>query len=250
MEHPVEKVLEVNNDFYDHYGERWYTAFDDPVALLRAENKAKFPWILEKLNISSHAGASVLDVGCGGGFLSNELARNGYQVTGIDLSQESLKVAQKYDETNSVKYLVADAYQLPFADQSFDVITAMDFLEHVDRPDLAIKEFSRVLKHKGLFFFHTFNRNPVSWLVVIKFLEWFVKNTPKNMHVINLFIKPQELRKYCTEAGIEIYEMKGLRPILSTISCKMIRTGVISELMRFKITNSTLMSYIGVGKKH
>jgi 2-polyprenyl-6-hydroxyphenyl methylase / 3-demethylubiquinone-9 3-methyltransferase len=249
MEHPVEKVQEIDNSFYDEYGERWYTAFDDPIALLRAENRVKFPWILKELHIHSHLGASILDVGCGGGFLSNELARNGYQVTGVDLSAESLRVAKAHDETNTVKYQIADAYQLPFPDKSFDVLTAMDFLEHVDRPDLVIKEFSRVLKPKGLFFFHTFNRNPLAWLVVIKLLEWFVKNTPKNMHVIHLFIKPRELKEYCKGAGIEIYELKGVRPILSSITWKMIRTGVISELMRFKITNSTLMSYIGVGKK-
>lgn len=240
---------EVDNTFYDTYGERWYEAFDDPVALLRAENKAKFPWILNKLRELCPPDIAILDVGCGGGFLSNELARQGYKVTGVDLSPESLEVARRHDLTGKVEYAVADAYKLPYPDQSFDVITAMDFLEHVDRPEEVIMEFSRVLKPNGLFFFHTFNRNPVSWLVVIKFLEWFIKNTPKNMHVIKLFIKPKELQSYCEAAGMEVKKLVGLKPVLSTIDWNMIKTGVVSRNMEFTLTKGTLLSYMGVAQK-
>lgn len=240
---------QINNSFYEQYGERWYTAYDDPIALLRAENKAKFPWILNKLRTLSDHKGKILDVGCGGGFLSNELARQGYQVTGVDMSPESLKVAQAYDVTGTVKYEVADAFHLPYADSSFDALTAMDFLEHVENPDQVIKEFSRVLKPDGLFFFHTFNRNFLSWLLAIKCLEWFIKNTPKNMHVINLFITPEELKNYCSQAGMEVLSMVGLRPVLSTISWEMIRTGVVCKDMEFALTKGTKLSYMGVAKK-
>ena len=245
----MERNQEVNNSIYEAYGERWYTAYDDPIALLRAENKAKFPWILNKLRTLCDHQGSILDVGCGGGFLSNELARQGYQVTGLDISEESLKVASQHDTTGTVKYQVGDAYKLPYADASFDALTAMDFLEHVNRPDLVIKEFSRVLKPQGLFFFHTFNRNPVSWLVVIKFLEWFIKNTPKHMHVLRLFIKPEELRSYCKGADLEVLAMTGIRPVLSSIDWRMVRTGIVSEGMRFTLTKGTLLSYMGVAIK-
>ena len=240
---------QVDNSIYNEYGTRWYTAYDDPIALLRAENKVKFPWILKILKEHSIPKAQVLDVGCGGGFLSNELAKNGYKVTGVDLSQDSLHVAKIYDVTQSVKYEVADAYELPYPDGSFDVITAMDFLEHVERPGEIIKEFARVLKPGGVFFFHTFNRNVLSWLIAIKLVEWFVKNTPKNMHIIRLFIKPREIKKYCRDAGIWVYEIKGLRPVLSSFTFRMLITGIISKKMRFKIIDSTLISYIGYGKK-
>ena len=245
----MEAQDQVDNSIYNEYGTRWYTAYDDPIALLRAENKAKFPWILKVLKEHSTPKAEILDVGCGGGFLSNELAKNGYQVTGVDLSKESLHVAKLYDVTQSVKYSVADAYKLPYPDNSFDVVTAMDFLEHVDKPDEVIKEFSRVLKPGGIFFFHTFNRNIFSWIIAIKLVEWFVKNTPKNMHVIRLFIKPSELKKYCRDAGIWVYDIKGLRPVLSSFTFRMIVTGIISKGMRFKLIRSTLISYIGYGKK-
>lgn len=245
----MERNLEIDNSIYDQYGERWYSAYDDPVALLRAENRAKFPWILNKLRtLCDHKGA-ILDVGCGGGFLSNELARQGYSVTGVDVSPESLKVAEAHDVTRTVKYEVADAFELPYPDASFDALTAMDFLEHVDRPELVIKEFSRVLKPGGLFFFHTFNRNPVAWLVVIKLLEWFIKNTPKNMHVIRLFIKPKELEEYARKAGMKVMSMVGIRPVLSSIDWNMVRTGIVSPKMEFTLTRRTLLSYMGVAIK-
>lgn len=240
----------INNSFYDSYGVRWYTAFDDPIALLRAENKVKFPWIIQHLNTHLSTEASVLDVGCGGGFLSNDLARAGLRVTGVDLSKESLKVAEAFDETHSVKYEVADAFHLPYPDGSFDAVTAMDFLEHVEDPGLVIKEFSRVLKPGGLFFFHTFNRSPLTWLVVIKLVEWFVKNTPKNMHVLHLFIKPQELERYCLDSGMKVLAMTGLRPVISFIDLRMLFTKIVPERMCFKLTGSKMISYLGVAMKH
>lgn len=187
---------QVDNTIYDQYGDKWYTADDDPIALLRQESKIKVPWVIEKIksNLKFTTQIKVLDVGCGGGFLSNPLAKAGYLVTGVDTSKESLRVAQTYDTTNSVIYLEADAYKLPFPDQSFDVVTAMDFLEHVEHPELVIKEVSRLLKPNGLFIFHTFNRNILAYFVVIKFVEWFVKNTKKNLHILRLFIKPSELK--------------------------------------------------------
>lgn len=245
----METTSEINNAIYDHYGEKWYTAYDDPVALLRAENKAKFPWILNKLRELTHPGSKILDVGCGGGFLSNELARQGYLVTGVDISEDSLNVARKHDVTGSVRYETADAYHLPYPDNSFDAVTAMDFLEHVDRPDDVIKEFSRVLRPGGLFFFHTFNRNPLSHLVVIKLLEWFIKNTPKNMHVIKLFIRPDELKEYCRRAEMIVTSMTGIRPVVKSIDWKMIKTGVVSRNLKFTLTKSTLLSYMGLARK-
>jgi 2-polyprenyl-6-hydroxyphenyl methylase / 3-demethylubiquinone-9 3-methyltransferase len=249
MEFKVETKSQINNSIYENYGEKWYTAYDDPVALLRAENRAKFPWILNKLRTFCDHKVAILDVGCGGGFLSNLLARQGYKVTGVDLSPESLKVARDHDHTRSVKYELADAYHLPYPDESFDAVTAMDFLEHVERPQDVINEFARVLRPQGLFFFHTFNRNPLSHLVVIKLLEWFIKNTPKNMHVIDLFIKPQELENYCDRAGMSILKMVGIRPKFSTIDWKMIRTGVVSKKMEFTLTKETILSYMGVAQK-
>ncbi len=241
----------VNNEIYNSYGDRWYEADDDPVALLRAESKIKTPWIKQK--IEQHGllklGTQVLDVGCGAGFLSNALAKENLQVTGVDISVESLAVAAKYDTTKTVTYLTADAYTLPFADKTFDVVTALDFLEHVERPSEVILEFSRVLKTGGLFVYHTFNRNFLAYIVVIKMVEWMVKNTPKHMHVLHLFIKPEELERYCLVAGMRPQETVGIKPVFSSVPLKNIFTGVVPKAMRFELTKSLSLSYMGYAVK-
>jgi 2-polyprenyl-6-hydroxyphenyl methylase/3-demethylubiquinone-9 3-methyltransferase len=243
------QVSKINNEIYEHYGERWYKAYDDPIALLRAENRVELPWILERIKVFQGSDPKILDVGCGAGFLCNGLAEKGYRVSGLDNSPESLRVAKLYDHTSSVDYKVGDAYHLPFADASMDVVTCLDFLEHVDRPQDVIKECSRVLRPNGLFFFHTFNRNFMSWLLVIKAIEYMVKNTPKNMHVIELFITPEEMKKYCLNAGMKVKEMTGMRPKFSTIPIGNIFSGVVPESLEFTLTNSILLDYLGMAVK-
>ncbi len=175
------------------------------MALLRAECRIRNPWIIRRiLEIFPTRADKILDVGCGAGFLANELVRHGFMVTGIDTSRQSLAIAQEYDQTGRVQYQWGDANQLPFANQSFDIVCAMDMLEHVKTPDLVVTEIARVLKPDGLFFYHTINRNFLSWLVGIKGVEWFVKNTPPDLHVYRYLIKPTEVRQYCEQSGMQV----------------------------------------------
>lgn len=239
-------MAQINNGIYETLGERWYSAYDDPVALLRAESKVKAPWVSQRIFARfGDRSAQVLDVGCGAGFLTNALATQNFEITGLDSSAASLRTAEKHDSTGRVRYIEGDAYQLPFPDHSFDAVSAMDFLEHVESPQKVIQEIARVLRPGGLFFFHTFNRNPVAHLMVIKLVEWLVKNTPKDMHVIDLFIKPKELREYCARSGLAVVEMTGIRPVWSSIPLKNLMTGVVPESLRFQLTSSTLLSYMG-----
>jgi 2-polyprenyl-6-hydroxyphenyl methylase/3-demethylubiquinone-9 3-methyltransferase len=243
-------MAEVNNEIYENLGERWYQAWDDPVALLRAQGRVIHPWISERIKKKfGENKVNILDVGCGAGLLSNELALEGHAVTGVDMSPESLRIARLHDATRSVTYVEADALELPFPEGAFEVVTCMDFLEHVHFPARYIAEMSRVLRPGGLLFFHTFNRNVLSWIVIIKGVEWFVKNTPKDMHVIELFIRPEELEEYAQRAGVKVQEMTGIRPVISSIPLKSIFTGVVSPKMRFTLTNSLHMSYLGYGQK-
>jgi 2-polyprenyl-6-hydroxyphenyl methylase/3-demethylubiquinone-9 3-methyltransferase len=236
----------VDNSIYEQYGERWYSAHDDPVALLRAETKAKLPWVLAR--IDRHFGRreiELLDVGCGGGFLSNPLAMAGMRVTGVDLSRDSLRTAQRHDHSRRVRYFLGDAYHLPFRSSSFEAVAAMDLLEHVEDPLAVIRECARVLKPGGIFFFHTFNRNWLSGFLVIKCVEWLVRNTPKHLHVLRLFVTPEEMDSYCRTCRLEPREMVGLRPNWRSVSWRDILRRTVPESMSFTTTNSLRLSYMG-----
>jgi 2-polyprenyl-6-hydroxyphenyl methylase / 3-demethylubiquinone-9 3-methyltransferase len=125
----------------------------------------------------------------------------------------------------------------------------LDFLEHVTEPARAIAEAARVLRPGGLFFFHTFNRNALAWLIVIKGLEWFVKNTPERMHVLPLFIKPRELEAYCSRAGMRPLEMIGMRPALGKAFWRMLASRRVPADFKFRFTPSLAISYLGCARK-
>ena len=240
----------INNEFYDELGDDWTDRSDHPVALLRRENAFRTPWVIRELEERVPNKVAILDIGCGAGFLSNPLAEVGHKVTGIDLSQSSLEVAQKRDLTKSVHYLQATAYSLPFRNQSFDAVCAMDILEHVEEPNLLIAEASRVLKTGGYFFFHTFNRNPFSYFTVIKSMEWFVKNTPPNLHVYPLFIKPDELNEHLKNYKLQPIHWIGLAPkIFSRATLRLLMTGSVPPDFSFRFTRSLLSGYCGIAKK-
>lgn len=264
-------LASVNNAFYDTLGDRWYDAYDDPVALLRAEGRLKNPWVMDRIRASlcdsRHPGGrpgDILDIGCGAGFLANALADQGHRVTGIDMSRGSLKVARAQaasgqgatgshpraqPRAHRAGYRVADAYRLPFRDAAFDAVSALDFLEHVTAPERVIAEAARVLKPGGLFFFHTFNRNRLAWLIVIKGLEWFVRNTPDHMHVLPLFIKPKELEGYCMKADMRPVEITGIRPSLGRPFWQMLATRRVPKDFSFRLTPSLNISYLGYARK-
>lgn len=236
----------INNDFYEELSEQWYTAWDHPIALLRAENALRIPWIISQIGKKR----IVLDIGCGAGMLTNALAKAGHKVFGVDLSQESLRVAKERDETKTVSYQVANGYSLPYPAASFDVVCAMDVLEHVEEPQLLIAEASRVLAPGGLFFFHTFNRNWLSYLLVIKGVDWFVKNAPKNMHVYPLFIKPHELKDMLREQNLAVKTMQGFRPkIGSRPFFRLLFKRQISPDFSFCFSKSLKTGYCGYAEK-
>lgn len=234
---------QVNNSFYDELQGKWHSASDHPVALLRSENALRNPWIASKIPPAS----KVLDIGCGAGLLTSDLSKRGHAVTGVDLSQSSLNEAKKLDPKGT--YIQADAAALPFADSSFDAVSAMDLLEHVENPQAVIREAGRVLKPGGLFFFHTFNRTWQSFLLVIKGVEWTVKNTPPNMHVYRLFITPEETTKMCHDAQMQVQEIIGVRPKVNMAFWKMILTRTVPEEFEFEFTSSLKTGYTGLAQK-
>lgn len=221
-----------------------------PVAIVRAGYELRNPWILKLLlNYFGH-GAKALDLGCGAGFLANYLAQNGFETTGVDLSSASLDIAKKYDSTHSVDYLQGDAYHLPFKDNTFNIVCAIDFLEHIDKPFKAIQEASRVLKPGGLFVFHTLNRTSMSWVFTIKFLKWLRKNSPSHIPVFKQFLKPDELIALSNDANLDVKEILGTAPQVGLQDAlKMMTIGEVSRSFKYKFTSSTQLSFLGYAQK-
>jgi 2-polyprenyl-6-hydroxyphenyl methylase/3-demethylubiquinone-9 3-methyltransferase len=247
---PVRAIARVNNAWYGDLGARWYAAEDTPIALLRAESRHRNPWIAAEIERAfGGAPCRVLDLGCGAGFLSNYLAARGHRVTGIDTTAENLTVARANDDSRSARYELGDACALPYAPGSFDVVCAMDLLEHVEDPERVIAEASRVLAPGGLFVFHTFNRTWQAQLIVIKGVEWFVKNAPDDLHVLRLFVTPAELRAMCDAHGFEAPVIHGSRPRFGWPLWRMLLTGKVGDDFAFTDTPSTKLGYTGIARR-
>ena len=241
----------VNNDYYEHLSDKWYTEHADPVALLRLESLTKNPWVLGIIqSFYPDQSVQIVDIGCGGGFLSNALALAGHQVIGVDLSQSSLETAKRFDSTKQVTYLQADATSIPLNDNFYDVVCSMDMLEHVEDPAKVIAEASRLLRPGGIFFFHTFNRNFLSWLLVIKFMEWFMPHMPKNLHILRLFIPPRDLIQMMNQVGLVKLWMGGLSPnFFSKAFLWSLWNKRIHPDFKFSFVKSTSLGYIGYARK-
>ena len=157
----------------------------------------------------------VLDVGCGGGILSDAMARAGAQVTGIDLATKSLKVAQLHaleTQTPNVSYREVSAEALAAEKPgSFDVVTCMEMLEHVPDPASIVQACATLVKPGGWVFFSTLNRNPKSFLLAIVGAEYVLNLLPKGTHEFAKFIKPSELANHCRDAGLNLQASKGLQ---------------------------------------
>jgi 2-polyprenyl-6-hydroxyphenyl methylase/3-demethylubiquinone-9 3-methyltransferase len=240
--------VEVNNQVYRELGDKWYDAEDDPIALLRAENAFRVAWLNEELKQSGYL--QILDVGCGAGLLSNPLSKGGHSVTGLDQAAEALETAKQRDSTGRVMYVVGQAENLPFSNESFDVVCCFDVLEHVESPDLVIAESARVLRPGGRFYFFTFNRTLLSYIMGIKSLEWFLKNTPPNLHVYDMFIQPKEVLEMCDTAGLNVDFLSGFGPkIFQKGVWEMIWRGRVPPDFQFELKRSMAVSYLGRAKR-
>jgi len=246
------KKLEIDNDFYNDLGEKWFEGDDHPIALLRQEQTAKNTWVKTKLeSFFGEKKLKVLDVACGGGFLAKELYKSGHDVIGIDKSETTIKSARdKWGVKDRLSFKEADAYNLPFESDSFDVVCAMDFLEHVYKPEKVIKEISRVLKPGGQFFFHTFNRNPISNFLAADLIKICFKGKQPQIHIKELFIKPKELETYCESSNLKVESFFGLSPkFLSKYFWYSLFTRRVHPKFEFVLKKSCLISYLGNAKK-
>ena len=189
---------------------RWWDVESD-FRPLHQINPLRLDWID---TLAPLAGKRVLDVGCGGGILSDSMARRGADVLGIDLSGKALKVAQLHAieaATPRVAYREVAAETL--ADEmpgQFDVVTCMEMLEHVPEPSSVVEACSRLVKPGGWVFFSTLNRNAKAFLFAIVGAEHVLSLLPKGTHEFAKFIRPSELASWCRSVSLDIQATRGM----------------------------------------
>ena len=162
---------------------------------------------------ASLAGKKVLDVGCGGGILSEAMAFRGASVKGIDMGEAPLSVAQLHSLESGVDVQYQQITAEEIAEQeagSYDVVTCLEMLEHIPSPASVIEACTKLLKPGGHLFLSTINRNPKSYLFAIIGAEHILKMLPKGTHEYKKFIKPSELGNYVRQAGLEMKELTGM----------------------------------------
>ena len=195
---------------FSELAHRWWDP-DSEFRPLHQINPLRLDWIL---SYGSLAGRRVLDVGCGGGILSDSMARKGAQVVGIDLATKPLRVAQLHAieaQTPNVEYREVSAEALAAAEpESFDTVTCMEMLEHVPDPASIVRACSRLVKPGGRVFISTINRNPKSFLFAIVGAEYVLGLLPRGTHEYMKFVRPSELASHCRSSGLEVTGSRGM----------------------------------------
>lgn len=200
-EHEIHKFGSQADRWWDPSGE---------FKTLHAVNPLRLQFIRSFADIS---GKHVVDVGCGGGILSEGLARAGADVMGIDLAGELLDVAGRHGAESglTVEYRKTSAEAL--ADEqpaSFDHVTCMEMLEHVPDPASVVRACARLVKPGGRVFFSTLNRKLKAYLLAIVGAEYLLRMIPKGTHDFSTFIRPSELGRWARDAGLELLGMEGI----------------------------------------
>lgn len=173
-------------------------------------NPLRLEWINSRIAL---AGKTVIDVGCGGGILAESMAKKGAKVTGIDLSEKALKVADLHglESGISVRYEKITAEDMATREaEQFDVVTCMEMLEHVPDPASVIQACYRMVKPGGHVFFSTLNRNLKSYVFAILGAEYILQLLPKGTHDYAKFITPAELSQAIRNAGLQVEALKGM----------------------------------------
>jgi len=196
----------------DKFGElahRWWDP-NSEFKPLHDINPLRLDWIDSAIGLR---GKRILDVGCGGGLLSEGMAVRGAEVTGIDLSEKPLGVAKLHllESGQKVDYRMISVEQLAAEmPGAFDAVTCLEMLEHVPDPASIVGACGRLVKPGGQVFFSTINRNPKAYLFAVIGAEYLLQMLPKGTHDFARFIKPSELTRWCKQAGLEPDELIGM----------------------------------------
>jgi 2-polyprenyl-6-hydroxyphenyl methylase/3-demethylubiquinone-9 3-methyltransferase len=194
---------------FNELAHRWWDPHGD-FRPLHEINPLRLEWIERRAPL---AGRRVLDVGCGGGILTEAMARRGANVTGIDLAEKPLRVAGLHlrESRLNIEYLNISAEDLAARSAgAFDTVTCMELLEHVPDPGAMVAACARLVRPGGQVFFSTINRNPKAYLFAVIGAEYLLKLLPKGTHDYQRFVKPSELARWSRAAGLLPDEVVGM----------------------------------------
>jgi 2-polyprenyl-6-hydroxyphenyl methylase/3-demethylubiquinone-9 3-methyltransferase len=194
---------------FEELASRWWDP-NSEFKPLHDINPLRIDYIRERVPLEDQ---KVIDVGCGGGLLSEGLAELGAQVTGIDMGEAPLTVARLHQHETGVQvdYQRSTAEQMAtLHPQAFDVCTCLEMLEHVPDPASVIEACAQLVKPGGQLFFSTINRNPKSYLFAIIGAEYVLRMLPKGTHDYRKFIRPSELDRWARAAGLVLNELTGM----------------------------------------
>jgi 2-polyprenyl-6-hydroxyphenyl methylase/3-demethylubiquinone-9 3-methyltransferase len=210
----IENMINANPQELAKFSEaahRWWDPDSELFGPLHRINPLRLDWIDQ---FASLQGKRVLDVGCGGGILSESMARRGAVVLGIDLGAKPLKVAQLHAlEAGKLPLEYREVAVEALAQERpghFDVVTCMEMLEHVPDPSSVVRACAELAQPGGWIFFSTLNRNPKAFLFAIVGAEHVLNLLPKGTHEYARFIKPSELAQWCRAAGLEVQATRGM----------------------------------------
>ena len=195
---------------FSELAHRWWDP-DSEFRPLHQINPLRLDWIDE---LAGLRGKAVLDVGCGGGILSESMAARAAHVTGIDLAARPLGVARLHALESGVQNLeyreIATEALAAEAPARFDVVTCMEMLEHVPDPAAVVAACSALVRPGGWVFFSTLNRNPKSFLFAIVGAEYILKLLPRGTHEYEKFIRPSELARWCRDSNLTLQATRGM----------------------------------------
>lgn len=212
---------------------QWWNP-DGPMRPLHELNPVRLGFMAERAGL---AGRDVLDLGCGGGLLSEALARAGARVVGIDLTPELLAIARLHADQSglAVDYVESSAEALAAQrPASFDVVACMEMLEHVPDPASVVASVARLLRPGGDAFLSTLNRTPRAYLRAVLGAEYVLGLLPRGTHDYQRFIRPSELEAWCRDAGLELREIAGLDYDPFTRSARLGRDARVNYLVHAK----------------
>ena len=200
-EHEIEKFGARANRWWNPRGE---------FKTLHAVNPLRMQFIRSLVDLPSRR---IIDVGCGGGILSESLAQAGAEVTGIDLGHELLAVARDHAHSNglTIDYRLVSVEALAEEQPAgFDHVTCMEMLEHVPDPASVVRACARLVKPGGKVFLSTLKRNLKAYLLAIVGAEYVLRMIPKGTHDFSTFIRPSELSRWARSAGLELLGLEGV----------------------------------------